>query len=177
MSSPDGTGPRVQCCRSTVTLFNSTPSAGSSEGISKSNHHFPDGILPPSVRICQRHSGWCPEGKSWHSLRCRRCSLRHGSSELCSRRCGRLRPPLSSVRPLALQTMTILRIIEKKKEDGMGGYRAQHMIISKKLIGLAIFLPHFRMTGKRPGWRMRWPSGPNANKTRHHLGLFLHIKP
>ncbi len=30
-----------------MTLFNSTPSAGSLEGISKSNHQLPDGILPP----------------------------------------------------------------------------------------------------------------------------------
>ena len=29
---------------------------------------------------------------------------------------------------------------------------------------------------KMPSWRLRWPSGPSANKTRPHLGLFLHIR-
>ncbi len=24
---------------------------------------------------------------------------------------------------------------------------------------------------------LRWPSGPGANETRPHLGLFLHIRP
>ena len=37
--------------------------------------------------------------------------------------------------------------------------------------------PHFCMRVKWPVWQMRWASGPDANETRPHLGLFLHTKP
>jgi hypothetical protein len=50
------------------------------------------------------------------------------------------------------------------------------MTTSKKLMGRAIFLAHSE--DRKKTWRrMRWPSAPDANKTRPHLGLFLHIRP
>jgi len=58
-----------------------------------------------------------------------------------------------------------------KEEMGGGGGVAGGILSATHDAG------HFCMTGKRPGWRMRWPSGPNANKTRPHAVLFLHIKP
>ena len=54
--------------------------------------------------------------------------------------------PHSLGRPLASQTMTILRMIEKKREGGggVGGFHAQHYFtISKKLIGCAVFYAHY----------------------------------
>jgi len=40
-----------------------------------------------------------------------------------------------------------------------------------------LYFASFPHDTKVPVQRMRWPSGPDANKTRPHLGLFLHIKP
>ncbi len=47
---PAGTGPRVQCCWWTATLFNLTPSVGSLECISKSTVNFQTAFFPPGVR-------------------------------------------------------------------------------------------------------------------------------
>jgi hypothetical protein len=41
----------VQCCRWTATLFNSTPSVGSSECISKSTVNFQTAFFPPGVPL------------------------------------------------------------------------------------------------------------------------------
>ena len=67
----------------------------------------------------------------------------------------------------------VLRMIGQKKRVGDGWRK---MSTAKKLVGTIIHV-HFCMTGKQSEWQMRWPSGPNVNKTRPHSGLFLHIKP
>ena len=58
----------------------------------------------------------------------------------------------------------------REQEGGGGGYWAQHMTIRKTLwyLGAQSFLPHFCMTGKRPGWQMRWPSGPDVRWTKRY---------
>jgi hypothetical protein len=70
---------------------------------------------------------------------------------------------------LASQTMTILRMLEKKRA-GVGWGDIEHTTwqSEKRYLGAPSFLPHFCMTLKWLIQRMRWPSGPNANKTRPH---------
>ena len=68
---------------------------------------------------------------------------------------------------------------EDKRRGGGGrfdrrGGRAQ-LIHVTTFPGRATFHAHYKMTGKCPLSHLRWPSGPSANKTRPHLGLFLHI--
>ena len=65
---------------------------GGSDGVSGSGGGSGDHLPSTSKRhssppVCahQRHSQRCPEGMSWHSLHCHRCSLQYGCLKLCSR--------------------------------------------------------------------------------------------
>ena len=111
------------------------------------------------------------------SLHCRRCSSQHGRSELCSRWRGLLHPPHSLGQPLASQTMTILRMLEKKRAGGGGGISSTTQDNQKYASWAHHLFCLISVWQKSPGWQMRWPSGPDANKTRPHWGIFLHIKP
>jgi len=58
--------------------------------------------------------------------------------------------------------MTILRTLEKKKAGGgVGGYRAQHMTIRKKLLGHAIFFASYLDDRKKT-----WMTNEMAIQTR-----------
>jgi hypothetical protein len=67
----------------------------------------------------------------------------------------------------------------KRRGEGGGRFDRRGEITTHDVTtfpGRATFHAHYKMTGKCPLGRLRWPSGPSANKTRPHLGLFLHIR-
>ena len=76
---------------------------------------------------------------------------------------------------VAARQHTCARTIEGGRWQGQGGNRQEDF--NTNYYQRSSIFAHIRMTLKRPVQWKRWPSGPDAHKTRPHLGLFLHTKP